>query len=101
MVENFIQKVIRASAGTGKTYRLSLEYIGLLIKFRTYRIHFSEILVITFTKKATAEIRENIFSHIREIIEQTPKGKELIANLKTLLNLDIKSEDIHYLQNIQ
>ncbi|HOC23989.1 MAG TPA: UvrD-helicase domain-containing protein, partial [bacterium] len=59
-----IQKVIRASAGTGKTYRLSLEYIALLLRCRGEGIRFEEILVITFTRKATAEIRDRIFSQM-------------------------------------
>ncbi len=86
-MQNFIRKVIKASAGTGKTYRLSLEYIGLLLKFAPYEIDFSEILVITFTKKATAEIRERIFEHLRAIIYDN--DIELKKNIKTLLNLDI------------
>ena len=45
--------VLKASAGTGKTYRLSLEYVGALCR----GIDFKDILVMTFTKKATAEIK--------------------------------------------
>ena len=66
--------LIRASAGTGKTYRLSLEFINLLLK---YRIDFEEILVITFTRKATAEIRERIFEHLHNIVHNTNEGKEI------------------------
>ena len=57
------KKVIRASAGTGKTYRLSLEFITLLLKYRG-EATFDEILVLTFTKKATAEIRQRIFNQM-------------------------------------
>lgn len=49
--------ILKASAGTGKTYRLSLEYIYNLLK----NIDFKNIVVVTFTKKATAEIKERIF----------------------------------------
>ncbi|MBN2412953.1 UvrD-helicase domain-containing protein [candidate division KSB1 bacterium] len=86
-------KIIRASAGTGKTYRLSLEYIGLLIKYYRLNIHFNEILVITFTKKATAEIRERIFNHLRAIIDNTGEGKELYKNLESILGLQVSEED--------
>lgn len=82
-------KIIKASAGTGKTYRLSLEYIGLLIKYSRMNIHFNEILVITFTKKATAEIRERIYSHLRAIINNTAEGKELCKNLESILGLKV------------
>ena len=54
--------ILKASAGTGKTYRLSLEYIASLME----GIDFKDILVMTFTKKATAEIKERILK-AREI----------------------------------
>jgi len=63
-------KVISASAGSGKTYRLSLEYIAIIIKnLYNPEFHFSRILVITFTRKATAEIRNKIFSLLESITE--------------------------------
>jgi ATP-dependent exoDNAse (exonuclease V) beta subunit len=89
--------LIRASAGTGKTYRLSLEFINLLMK---YRIDFEEILVITFTRKATAEIRERIFEHLHNIVHNTDKGKEIIRSLQKDINPDLKfdSGDIKFLK---
>ena len=39
--------ILKASAGTGKTYRLSLEYIYNLLK----NIDFKNIVVVTFTKR--------------------------------------------------
>ncbi|MEA2095940.1 MAG: UvrD-helicase domain-containing protein, partial [Candidatus Cloacimonadota bacterium] len=90
--------LIRASAGTGKTYRLSLEFINLLLK---YRIDFEEILVITFTRKATAEIRERIFEHLHNIVNNTKEGKEIIRSLQMDINPDLKfnSEDIEFLKD--
>ncbi len=73
-MDSFVKKVIRASAGTGKTYRLSLEYISLLLRCRSEGIHFSEILVITFTKKATAEIRDRIFSQMHRTADRWPRS---------------------------
>lgn len=99
-MENFVKKVIRASAGTGKTYRLSLEYIGLLLKFRAHHLHFREILVITFTKKATAEIRERIFQHLEAIVRQTPAGAELCKNLHAVTGITIAMADRHYLESV-
>ena len=55
--------ILKASAGTGKTYRLSLEYIASLME----GIDFKDILVMTFTKKATAEIKELIASNFLAI----------------------------------
>ena len=99
MQQNFIKKVINASAGTGKTYRLSLEYIALLLKFRDQAANFREILVITFTRKATAEIRERIFQHLENIVSGTKEGREVIANLEKILQRQISDEDIAHLKS--
>ena len=62
--------VVSASAGTGKTYRLSLEYIAALSKkSNTEAIDYKNILVMTFTRKATAEIKEGILKKLSEFIE--------------------------------
>ena len=62
--------VVSASAGTGKTYRLSLEYIAALSKKATTEaIDYKNILVMTFTRKATAEIKEGILKKLSEFIE--------------------------------
>src|SRR5574344_2307466 len=51
--------VYKASAGSGKTFTLAVEYIKLLMANpRAYR----QILAVTFTNKATAELQERILS---------------------------------------
>lgn len=52
-------RIYRASAGSGKTFTLAVEYIKLLvINAEEYR----HILAVTFTNKATAEMKERILS---------------------------------------
>ena len=52
-------KILKASAGSGKTFSLTLHYINLLlINENNYR----EILAVTFTNKATAEMKERILA---------------------------------------
>ena len=54
-------KIYRASAGSGKTFTLALEYIKLLIENPgAYR----NILAVTFTNKATAEMKEIGRAHV-------------------------------------
>ncbi|MGL5357035.1 MAG: UvrD-helicase domain-containing protein, partial [Cetobacterium sp.] len=55
--------VLKASAGTGKTYRLSLEYLASLFKGENYK----DVLVMTFTKKATSEIQERVLVFLEEM----------------------------------
>ena len=94
-----VKKVIRASAGTGKTFRLSLEYIGLLLRFREQGLRFQEIVVITFTKKATAEIRERVFEHLQALVEQNEQGRELTEILDKVLDLRIGADELEYLRS--
>ncbi len=54
-------KVYKASAGSGKTYRLVAEYIKILIHNPdAYR----QILAVTFTNKATAEMKSRIVAEL-------------------------------------
>ncbi len=54
-------KIIRASAGSGKTFSLTHEYLRLLFAERD---NFMHILAVTFTNKATEEMKSRI---IREL----------------------------------
>lgn len=76
--------VLKASAGTGKTYRLSLEYLISLFRGENYK----NILVMTFTKKATAEIKERILQFLEKIVNGD--GEDILENiLKIDSNLEI------------
>ncbi|MFW5985423.1 MAG: UvrD-helicase domain-containing protein [Halanaerobiaceae bacterium] len=66
-----MKKVLKASAGTGKTYRLSLEYLAALFSGQD----FTEIAVLTFTRKATAEARERILEHLQDLIDEGPDSE--------------------------
>ena len=53
--------VYKASAGSGKTFRLAVQYITMLVKEpEDYR----HILAVTFTNKATAEMKQRILSQL-------------------------------------
>ena len=76
--------ILKASAGTGKTYRLSLEFIANLIR----GINYKNIVVMTFTKKATAEIKERIYDFLHQIAFDEGNGVELEKNLKEIYKFD-------------
>lgn len=57
--------LIEASAGTGKTYNITRLYLRLLLE---RRLTVEQILVMTFTKDATEELRGRIDASIREAI---------------------------------
>lgn len=72
--------ILKASAGTGKTYRLSLEYVASLCCGND----FKDILVMTFTKKATAEIKDRILKFLKQLKENGEEEKELRENILKL-----------------
>lgn len=53
--------VYKASAGSGKTFTLSTEYIKLLVE---NPMRFKSILAVTFTNKATEEMKRRILSQL-------------------------------------
>ncbi len=84
-MSNQVNRIISASAGTGKTYRLSLEYLALLLKFyKNPEFRPDQILVITFTRKATAEIRDRIYLHLDTLSNHKEGWQDLALNLKKL-----------------
>ena len=76
--------VYKASAGSGKTFTLSVEYIKLLIK---NPMTFRSTLAVTFTNKATEEMKTRILSQLYGIWKQLPKSKDYIEKIKSELGV--------------
>ncbi len=62
-------QIIKASAGSGKTYRLTLEYIRNLV---INPLSYKTILAVTFTNKATSEMKERILKELSLLASLTP-----------------------------
>ncbi|MEJ5300975.1 MAG: UvrD-helicase domain-containing protein [Thermodesulforhabdaceae bacterium] len=60
-------KIIRASAGSGKTYQLTLNYLRHLNQKNVDVSVIRSILAITFTNKAAAEMKHRIIKALKEI----------------------------------
>lgn len=58
--------ICKASAGSGKTHKLTGEYLKLIFK---QGVSFRNILAVTFTNKATAEMRSRILQAIHDIAQ--------------------------------
>lgn len=76
-------KIIKASAGSGKTHRLTFEYIKLVLSSPS---KFKNILAVTFTNKATAEMKSRILSEL-QILAKTPDKSRMIDKLANDLKL--------------
>ena len=61
-------KIYSASAGTGKTHTLTGEYMSLLFKGKEQHRH---ILAVTFTNKATAEMKSRIIEELFRLADDS------------------------------
>ena len=71
--------VYRASAGSGKTFTLALEYIKLLVENPQ---SFRQTLAVTFTNKATEEMKMRILSDLYGISKGLKNSDALLEKIK-------------------
>lgn len=75
------RSLIEASAGTGKTWTLTALYARLLLE---RQLSVGQILVVTYTKAATAELRERIRARLADLLavyEGTPSSDDFLNRL--------------------
>lgn len=90
--------VFKASAGSGKTFRLVVEFLKLLLRDEH---NYRHILAVTFTNKATAEMKERVLYQLAGIA-----AGESASYQKTLLeetewsDTELKSKAAEILENI-
>lgn len=76
--------IYKASAGSGKTFTLAVEYIKHLIQNPTA---YRKILAVTFTNKATAEMKERILSQLYGISKGDPGSDIYLSRIEEDLGL--------------
>lgn len=78
--------VYSASAGSGKTFSLTVEYVSKLLKNpKAYR----SILAVTFTNKATAEMKSRILSVLWNLVYEPQKAQAEIDTIKGAKNSEL------------
>ncbi|WQY39533.1 RecB-like helicase [Helicobacter pylori] len=80
---------LKASAGSGKTFALSVRFLALLFK----GANPSEILTLTFTKKATAEMKERILDYLKilqkeNLENEKEKSQNILKELEEKYHLN-------------
>ena len=70
--------VYKASAGSGKTFTLATEYIKLLV---LNPMSYRTILAVTFTNKATEEMKMRILSQLYGIWKQLPDSSDYLEHI--------------------
>jgi exodeoxyribonuclease V beta subunit len=64
--------LVEASAGTGKTWTISGLYVRLILELG---LSVDQILVVTYTKAATAELQDRIRRRLREVLSAFETGE--------------------------
>ncbi len=93
--------IYKASAGSGKTFRLAVSYIAMLIKNPQ---SYNTILAVTFTNKATAEMKRRILSQLYGIGHGLDSSRSYYQEIRrlnpTLTEQTIRHNAILALDNI-
>ena len=76
-MSSFAHVLIRASAGTGKTFQLSNRYLGLL----QAGVLPDQILATTFTRKAAGEILDRVMVRLAEAALDDDARRQLASHL--------------------
>ena len=80
-----VVKVVKASAGSGKTYRLTQEYIDLLLAGDPQR--YKHILAVTFTNKATDEMKQRVIEELYKLSHSDdPRAEAARGRLSLILH---------------
>jgi ATP-dependent helicase/nuclease subunit A len=85
MAQSSNLKIYKASAGSGKTFRLTVQYITMLVNEPdSYR----NILAVTFTNKAVAEMKQRILSQLYGIGHNLQGSQSYYEEVKKAVGLD-------------
>lgn len=77
--------IYKASAGSGKTYVLTKEYLKLLFKKSS---NYKHILAVTFTNKACSEMKERIVFALYDLSLENPKNSDYVTEFQKEFNLN-------------
>ncbi len=81
--------IYKASAGSGKTFLLTMQYLKLLLQSPT---KYREILAVTFTNKATEEMKHRILGELKNLAagKETMYSQKLLEAVKGLSAKDLQ-----------
>lgn len=79
--------VLKASAGSGKTYALTERFVQFILSEKIPKNHLRNILAITFSNNASKEMKGRIISWLKEVYIGNP---DKISQLLKVISLDEK-----------
>ncbi|TKD65216.1 exodeoxyribonuclease V subunit beta [Flavobacterium sp. ASW18X] len=88
-------KILDASAGSGKTYQLVKSYLVLLLQGKGQK-NFRELLAITFTNKAVAEMKQRILEFLHGFSQHPLPSKYQTMFKEIATELHLTPEVLQY-----
>ncbi|MCD8266806.1 MAG: UvrD-helicase domain-containing protein, partial [Prevotellaceae bacterium] len=85
--------IYSASAGSGKTFNLAARYISLLVEGRDPRA-FARTLAVTFTNKATQEMKDRILEQLYGIAHSLPESEAYLRSVRSMLSSRLTDDEI-------
>lgn len=76
--------IYKASAGSGKTFILSATFIAHLLRTGDPQAH-RHLLAVTFTNKATAEMKERILQYLHALAHDLPVDDSFFCKVRELI----------------
>ena len=77
--------IVSASAGSGKTHTLTLKLLQLLLSQRVPNNRLNNILAMTFTKNAAAEMRQRVLEYLKKAYHG---DREILGQLLAIVTID-------------
>ncbi len=81
--------VLKASAGSGKTYSLAERFVQFLLSDKIHPNHLRNILAITFSNNAAKEMKERILLWLKDLYFGDPEKTEELAEIVSLKKGDL------------
>lgn len=80
--------LVEASAGTGKTFSIAVMVLRLILE---KNINVKEVLLVTFTNNAVAELDERIRFFLRSAFDYAKNGKETSAIIRQIVDRSVNT----------
>jgi ATP-dependent exoDNAse (exonuclease V) beta subunit len=77
--------IVSASAGSGKTHTLTLKILQLLLSLHVPNNRLNNVLAMTFTKNAAAEMRQRVLEYLKRTFHG---NKNILDQLCPLVSMD-------------
>ena len=73
--------ILKASAGSGKTYSLTERFVQFLLSDKIPQNHLRNILAITFSNNAAKEMKGRILSWLKDLYFKDPEKTEALSEI--------------------